>query len=123
MKTLALSLGLREGGGIVEEYRSAHAAVPSGVTDGLRAAGVIRMEIFLLGARLFMRLEVEDDFDPATSFAAVDDRLAVAGDADYDAFGSRMRALQEPLPEAAPGEWWALMEKVFEFDIDAEASR
>jgi L-rhamnose mutarotase len=115
VKILGLVLGLKDGEGVVEEYRRAHTAVPPVVTEGLRAAGVKRMEIFLLGGRLFMRLEVDDAFDPRASFAASEDGAAVEHDPVYAEFDARMRAIQQPVAEAEPGAWWALMDLVYEF--------
>ena len=66
------------------------------------------MVIWLLGRRLFMLMETVDDFDPGRDFARY-----VEAHPRHREWQDLMESLQEPVPEAAPGEWWAAMEEVF----------
>jgi L-rhamnose mutarotase len=103
-------LALRDDPDSIARYREEHRHVWPGVTAQLRAIGVERMEIFLSGRRLFMHLIVREGFDPLVDFARLSqDPVSVVWDA-------LMRTLQEPVPEARPGEWWSAMERVFDLD-------
>ena len=68
MKAFALTLGLRSGSGVVDEYTAYHRAVWPEVLEGLRGVGISKMKIFLHERRLFMYLEAGDDFDPTRDF-------------------------------------------------------
>jgi L-rhamnose mutarotase len=68
------------------------------------------MKIFLHGRRLFMYLEASDDFDIARDFGRY---MSSERAQEWDAL---MREFQEPVPGAAPDEWWAPMEEVFDLD-------
>jgi L-rhamnose mutarotase len=108
MPTFGLTLALRDDPGSIARYREEHRDVWPGVMTQLRAVGVERMEIFLSGRRLFMHLVVREGFDPVVDFARLSqDPISV----EWDAL---MRTLQEPVPEARPGEWWSVMERVFD---------
>ncbi len=108
MKSYGLTLCLRDDPAKIETYKEYHRAVWPEVLAGLREAGIRRMQIFLLGRRMFMYVDTEDDFDPARDFA----RAASSPRAkEWNEF---MATLQERAPEAAPDEWWALMEPVFD---------
>jgi L-rhamnose mutarotase len=65
------------------------------------------MEIYLLGTRMFMIMEVDEQF----SFTA-------KGEADrsnpkVQEWEQLMWKFQKPLPQAKPGEKWLLMERIF----------
>lgn len=108
MKSYGLTLCLQDDPQKIETYKEYHRAVWPEVLAGLREAGIQRMQIFLLGLRMFMYVDTDDDFDPARDFA----RAAASPRAkEWNEF---MATLQERAPEAAPHEWWALMEPVFD---------
>ena len=110
MKAFAMTLALKSGPGVVVEYTRQHRAVWPEVLEGLRGIGITKMKIYLHNRRLFMYLEAGDDFDPARDFPRyMDDPRAKGWD-------ELMRGLQEPVPGAKPGEWWAGMEEVFDLD-------
>ena len=109
MKTFARTILLRDEPGVVDAYRAYHAATFPEVVQALRSVGILQMRIWLRGRALFMLVEAVDDFEPARDFAR------------YEAAGGRvaewevlMRGMQEPVADAAPGEWWAAMEQVFD---------
>ena len=110
LKAFALTLGLRSGPGVVDEYTAYHRAVWPEVLEGLRGVGIDKMKIFLHDRRLFMYLEAGDDFDPAQAFPRL---LEEPRGREWDEL---MRGFQEPVPGAKPGEWWAGMEEVFDLD-------
>ncbi len=110
MRAFAMTLGLRNGPGVVEEYTRHHRAVWPEVLAGLRGIGITKMKIFLRDRRLFMYLEAGDDFDPARDFPKYMENPRAR---EWD---DLMRGFQEPVPGAKRGEWWAGMEEVFDLD-------
>ena len=72
--------------------------------------GIRRMKIYLVGTRLFMYFEANDDFDPRRDFQryALDARCR-----EWDEF---MRTFQRRIAEAGPSDWWTPMEEVFDLE-------
>lgn len=110
MKVYGLTLMLRDDPTAVERYKQHHRQVWPEVTANIRAHGIRAMRIFLLGRRMFMYVETEDSFNPKTDFARINE---AARSREWD---DLMRTLQERAPEAGKGEWWALMEQVFDLN-------
>jgi len=108
MKVFGLTLMLRDDPVTIERYKEYHRHVWPEVTARLRQCGIRTMRIFLLQRRMFMYIETDDAFDPATDFARINE------DPKSQEWDVLMRSLQELAPEAAPGEWWARMEQVFD---------
>lgn len=108
MKTFGLTLQLKNDPELIARYKEHHRHVWPEVSARIREAGIHTMRIYLIGRRLFMYIETEDSFDPATSFAWIDE---APKSREWDTL---MRTMQELAPEARPGEWWALMEQVFD---------
>src|SRR2546426_1053891 len=75
---------------------------------GVSRRGVTEMKIYLLGRRMFMYCETRDGFDPAKDFARAGD------DPTYQKWDDLMRTMQEQVAEGKPGEWWAMMQLVFD---------
>lgn len=110
MKAFAMTLGLKDEAGVVDRYREHHRAAWPEVVEALRGIGISKLKIFLHGRRLFMYLEAPDGFDPGRDFPryVTTDRVR-----EWDEL---MKTFQEPVPGAAPGEWWAGMAEVFDLD-------
>lgn len=110
MKFFAQALDLKDDPAGIATYREYHTRVWPEVTRALRAAGITRMRIFLLGTRLFMYFEAPDDFDPARDYQqyATDPKCA-----EWDAL---MRTFQQVTPFTAPTDWWAPMTPVFDLE-------
>ena len=92
----------------IEAYKAHHRRVWPEVLRSLRAAGLRGMEIFLLGRRLVMIVETDGNGDYEAIFA----RHATSHPrvAEWEAL---MKSLQQPIPGAPPGEWWAQMQPIF----------
>lgn len=102
-----LTLDLKDDPALIIEYKRHHEHVWPEVIKSLRESGVRHAEIYLLGTRLCMILEVDQDF----SFEA-------KGKADLEnekvrEWEALMWKFQEPLPRSKPGEKWQLMERIF----------
>ena len=109
VKHIALTILLQDEPGVADRYVAEHAAIWPEVEQGLRAIGIREMRIWLLGRRLFMHMETDDGFDMARDFARYEAETPRAGE-----WQRLMESLQEPTPEAQPGEWWATMRPVFD---------
>ena len=106
-----LTISLKDDPEIVETYRRYHREVWPEVQASLERVGVERMDIHLLGRRLVMLVEMRDGLDYRTAFRA--HAASSPRDVDWDRL---MKSLQEPVSDAAPGEWWAVMEPVFRLE-------
>jgi L-rhamnose mutarotase len=108
MSRFVLTLDLLDDPEVIAAYRRYHEAVWPEVERSLREAGVRRMDIYLLGRRLVMILDLADGIDPATAF---DVHLRSGGRvAEWERL---MQSLQDPAPGAAPGLFWAQMARVY----------
>jgi L-rhamnose mutarotase len=105
---LCFALDLRDDPEAIESYRRWHApgGPPAGVNRSLRDAGIAVLEIYLVGNRLFMIMEVEPHYS-AEAKARAD-----ATNADVQAWNELMGTLQQSLPWA-PGEKWQQMECIY----------
>lgn len=103
-----LLVHLRDDPHAIAAYREHHQRVWPEVVESLRRAGVEQMEIHVLGRTAVMIVEVADDAEIHRVFAA--HRASSARVAEWEQL---MKSLQEPSPDAPPGEWWARMEPVF----------
>lgn len=111
MKTYAQTLCLQDDPDKVRKYVEYHQKVWPEVLDGLRSAGIMNMQIFLLGRRLFMYIQTRDDFEPDRDYPKA--RMANAKSREWNEI---MATLQERAPEARPDQWWAPMEMVFDLN-------
>jgi L-rhamnose mutarotase len=105
-----LTLDLKDDPQLIAEYKHHHEKIWPEITLSIKDAGIEDLEIYLLGTRMFMVLEVNERF----SFEA-------KAQADHEnpkvrKWEELMWKFQEPLPEAKPGEKWLLMEKIFELE-------
>jgi L-rhamnose mutarotase len=110
MSRHVLTVNLRDDPAAIAAYREHHRQVWPEVVDSLRRIGVRRMDIHLLGRRLVMVVEVNDNVDLRRAFAAHH-----ATEGRVQEWERLMASLLEPTAGAPPGEWWAVMEPVFHF--------
>jgi L-rhamnose mutarotase len=103
------ALDLHDDPETIAAYRRWHApgGPPLAVTQSIRRAGILDMQIWLTGPRLFMIMETGPDFAPEAKAAAD------AADPDVQAWEALMGKLQKALPWAAPGEKWTPAERIF----------
>lgn len=104
-----LTLDLKDDPQLIAEYKQYHAKgkVWPEITKSIRDSGIEQMEIYLLGTRMFMIMEVNERFSFEEKAKA--DRL----NAKVQEWEKLMWKFQKPLPQALPGEKWMLMEKIF----------
>lgn len=106
-RRLIRALDLVDDARIIADYRSWHepGAVWPEVIAHIRASGVLDMEVWNVGNRLFMILEVAEDFPHDVGEPA---RVA-----DWERL---MSTFQQPLAVASPGEKWVEMTRIFALD-------
>lgn len=112
-----LAVDLKGDAATIETYKAHHRRVWPEVLASLRQAGVQEMDIYLLGSRLVMIVETAGQ-DFRQCFAA-HHQASHPRVAEWEAL---MRSLQTPPPGAAAGEWWTVMEPVFNLDLAADAA-
>jgi L-rhamnose mutarotase len=77
------------------------------IPAGIRAAGILDMQIYRLGNHLFMIAETADGVDLDAAFRDVGTYPR------QPEWAALMAGFQQRLPEAQPGEHWAKMKPVF----------
>lgn len=111
-KRYCKTLQLEDNPQLIEEYKKVHApgAVWPEITQGMRDVGIVDMEIYILGTRLFMIMDTMPDFnhDEAMKELAQKPRQA-----EWEAYVSQF---QQTSAEASADEKWQLMERIFKMD-------
>jgi len=103
------TLELRDNPELIKEYRRRHenGNVWKEIIDGIKQVGILEMEIYILGTRLFMIVETPADLD----LDAAMERLAtLPRQAEWEAY---MSELQDTSADATSDEKWQLMERMF----------
>jgi L-rhamnose mutarotase len=109
-KRYCLTLDLMDDPDLIAEYRRYHQKIWPEITRSIKDAGIVDMEIYLLGTRMFMVLEVSERFSFDAKSAS--DRA----NPKVREWEELMWKFQKPLPEARPGEKWLLMERIFKLE-------
>jgi L-rhamnose mutarotase len=107
MKRYCLTLDLKNDPELIAEYKRYHENIWPEITKSIKDSGIEDMEIYLLGARMFMIMEVNESF----SFGAKSE--ADRANLKVQEWEKLMWKFQQALPEAKPGEKWLLMEQIF----------
>lgn len=108
-KRYCQTLDLKDNPDLIAAYRKLHG--PDGIwpeiLDGIKKAGILEMEIYLLGTRLFMIVEMpaEADWDEVMSRMGAYPRQS-----EWEALTARY---QEAAAGSASAEKWKLMERIF----------
>lgn len=105
-----LTLDLKDDPQLIAEYRRYHEKIWPQITRSIRDSGIEDMEIYLLGTRMFMLMEVNDKF----SFEAK--TKADAANPKVREWEQLMWRFQQPLGSPKPGEKWLLMERIFKLE-------
>lgn len=97
---------------LIDAYKKAHgkgAAWPE-ITQGMKEVGIIDMEIYLLGTKLFMIMDTTADFDhdKAMTELALKPRQS-----EWEA---HMSQFQDSSVEATADQKWQLMDRIYKMD-------
>ena len=109
MKQLARALDLKDDPEVIAAYKKWHTRVFPEVLAALKNVGVQQMKIWLLGCRLVMVIDVDDDFDPEVNFARY-----MTMDPKIQEWEDMMGEYQLTHPLSKEGTRWADMELVFQ---------
>jgi L-rhamnose mutarotase len=109
MQRLHYALDLKDDPALIADYEAWHRAdkVWPSVVESLKASGIEELEIYRTGNRLFLIIEASDGYSPEAK-ARTD-----AANAQVQAWEKLMWVFQQPLPWAAPGQKWILMQRIF----------
>ena len=107
-KRYCFALDLKDDPDLIAEYEEIHRNVWPENIQGIKDSGITVMDLYLTGNRLFMIMEVNDDF--SFEKKAAND----AANSKVQEWEKLMWKFQQPLPWAKEGEKWVLMKQIFE---------
>lgn len=109
VKRFCQTLDLKDNPGLIAEYRRRHSEGEawSEIIDGIREVGILEMEIYLLGTRLFMIVETPVDFDWDSAMARLSTLPRQQEWEDY------MSEFQVAAQGASSNDKWQMMERIF----------
>ena len=109
-KRYCLSLDLKDDPALIAEYRRYHQKIWPEITRSISNAGIVDMEIYLLGTRMFMIMEVNEHF----SFEKKA-KLDVTN-TKVQQWEQLMGKFQQVSPHAQNGDKWMAMECIFRLE-------
>lgn len=107
MNRQCLALDLKDDPALIAEYECLHQQIWPQISAHLRRHGVLDMQIWRLGTRLFMVM------DTAPGFSAEAFERASASDPKVQEWEALMWRFQQPTPWTLPDEKWAPMAQIF----------
>ena len=108
-KRFVQTMQLKDDSELMKEYRKAHDKDHfwREIEEGIKAVGILEMEIYILGNRLFMIVETPDDFNWDEAMA----RLAtLPRQAEWEAYVAQFQGCDA---NATSDEKWQMMERMF----------
>ena len=106
MKRYCLALDLKDDPALIALYEEYHQSVWPEIIESIKTAGIQHLEIYRVVNRLFMIIEVTDDFSFEEK-AKMDAKNEMV-----QQWEKLMWEYQQALPCAKPGEKWVLMQKI-----------
>jgi L-rhamnose mutarotase len=106
-RRFCFTLDLKDDPALIAEYRKYHEKIWPEITESIKNSGIVDMEIYLLGTRMFMVMEVNESFSFETRAKADQQNPKV------QEWEQLMWKFQQPLPESRSGEKWRLMERIY----------
>ncbi|MCD8260688.1 MAG: L-rhamnose mutarotase, partial [Bacteroides sp.] len=109
VKRYCQTLDLKEEPELIAEYVKRHSESGSWpeIREGIRKVGILEMEIYLLGTRLFMIVETPIDFEWETAMKKL---ATLPRQAEWEEY---MSVFQVADPGAASDEKWKMMDRIF----------
>jgi|SRR6185503_961636 len=108
MKKYCLTLDLKDDPALIAEYEQYHVAIWPEIHKSITESGITNMEIYRHDNRLFMIMETDESFSFEQK-GAMD-----AANPKVQEWEDLMWKYQQPLKNAANGEKWVLMSKIFQ---------
>lgn len=108
MKRYCQTLILREDPELIKQYIEVHKRVWPEIIEGQHSVGILSMQIYANGSKLFMIVDTIDDFEWERDMA----RLAtLPRQAEWEAYVSQFQGCDS---SATSAEKWQLMDKIFD---------
>jgi L-rhamnose mutarotase len=109
-RRFCLTLDLKDDPKLIAEYKRCHEKIWPEITESIKESGIEDMEIYLLGTRMFMIMEVNDSFtfDKKTKADQRNPKVQEWEDLMWE--------FQQALPQAKRGEKWLRMERIFKLE-------
>ena len=106
VKRYCQTLDLRDSPELIAEYRKRHSQAEAWpeILAGIREVGILEMEIYILGTRLFMIVETPVDFDWDTAMARLN---TLPRQQEWEEY---MAIFQQAAPGMSSAEKWKPME-------------
>ena len=109
VKRYVQTLDLNDDPDMIREYRKWHSEEYHWheICEGIKAVGILEMEIYILGTRLVMIVDAPEDFDWKEAM----NRLAtLPRQAEWEAFVAKLQGCRA---DARSDEKWQMMERMF----------
>lgn len=108
-KRVVQTLSLKDNPELIAEYRRLHSKeyIWKEILEGIRAVGILEMEIYISGNRLVMILELPSDFNWEESMGKL---ATLPRQAEWEDVVARF---QQALPGQSSSEKWVAMERIF----------
>ena len=109
VKRYCQTLSLRDNPELIEAYRKAHSKEESWpeIRAGIREVGILEMEIYILGSKLFMIVETPLNFDWDKAMAKL---ATLPRQAEWEEYVAKFQQCAEG---ATSDETWQMMERMF----------
>jgi L-rhamnose mutarotase len=105
-----LTLDLKNDPALIAEYKRYHQKLWPEITKSIKDSGIEDMEIYLVGTRMFMIMEVNEQFSFETK--AQTDKT----NPKVQEWENLMWKFQQSLPDSKSGEKWLRMERIFKLE-------
>ena len=109
VKRYCQTLDLKEDPSLIAEYVKRHSEAEAWpeIRAGIKEVGILEMELYILGTRLFMIVETPMDFEWDSAMAKL---AKLPRQAEWEKY---MSIFQIAKPSASSAEKWQLMDKIF----------
>lgn len=109
VKRYCMTLDLKNDPELIKEYRHWHEPenIWPEITKGIKEVGILDMEIYLYGNRMFLIMETTMDFDLEKDFERMGQLPGQEEWADF------VLKFQQSVPGAPEGSSWQLMDRVY----------
>lgn len=109
VKRYCQTLDLRDNPELIAEYRRRHSQehIWKEIPEGIREVGILEMEIYLLGTRLFMIVETPLDFDWDSAMARLG---TLPRQAEWEDYMAEFQLVKAGMSSA---EKWQMMDRIF----------
>ena len=111
-KRFCKTLTLKDDYTLIEDYKRVHSPseVWSEISQGMREVGILNMEIYILGTRLFMIMDTVSDFDHGK---AMKELATKPRQSEWEAYVSKF---QNSSADATADDKWQVMECIYDMN-------